>query len=113
MMLICLMPSLYIGSSLAPTLFLGTTSNDFHSLSHFIVSIVVTHICVALNYVSPLKVFFFFFLFCFDKGGSVVNNIQLPPYNFVFNFFEKQDSVVGPQGGHPTQPLVTQPANNP
>jgi len=52
-------------------------------------------------------------LFCFDKGGSVVNNIQLPPYNFVFNFFEKQDSVVGPQGGHPTQPLVTQPANNP
>jgi hypothetical protein len=63
------------------------------------------------NLCFPIEgVFVFFF---FDKGGHVVNNIQLPPYNCVFNFFEKQDSVVGPQGGHPTRPLVTQPANNP
>jgi hypothetical protein len=38
---------------------------------------------------------------------------QLPQNIILFSFLEEQEFEVGPQGGHPTCPLVTQPTNNP
>jgi hypothetical protein len=51
-----LTPCLCIGSNFPFALFHGPCNHVFHSITQFMTSFVDIHTCVALSFISPLKV---------------------------------------------------------
>ncbi len=110
MMLYCLIiPCLCTRSCFALTLFLGPCHHVFSFLS------TLDGICY--NHMDGLNL-----VPCFpiestsspaNKDDSLASSSGSHKYTTFVSFLEDQDLVVGPQGGHPTKPLVTHPTNKP